>query len=113
MGYRIAAWILGVGVLWSIMGDFSIRLDAREVDQGTYWLLSHEMTEAEVVSRTGQPERRLDQFEPTQLSQRLVSYLYVWAGIPAMVNGPRRLHSQWIPIVSFALIVVENRKVHV
>jgi hypothetical protein len=43
-------------------------------------LLIHCMTEPEVVGRTGQPDRRIDQFEPTPLSQRLVNYQYIWGG---------------------------------
>ena len=46
----------------------------------TYQLLSYGMAEAEVVGRTGQPDRRLDQFEPTSLGQRLISYQYIWGG---------------------------------
>ena len=42
--------------------------DARELDQEVYQLLSYGMTEAEVVSLTGQPDRRIDRFEPTPLS---------------------------------------------
>lgn len=80
MSHHVAAWILSVGVFWSIAGAFSVHLHARELDHDTYRMLSHGMTEADVVSRAGQPDRRLDQVEPTQLSQRLVSYQYVWGG---------------------------------
>lgn len=55
-------------------------LNARELDQDTYHMLSYGMTEAEVVARTGPPDRRTDQFEPTPLSQRLISYQYIWGG---------------------------------
>lgn len=80
MYHQTATWMLSVGVVLSIAVGFSSRLEARELDQDIYRMLSYGMTEGEVVSRAGQPDRRLDQFEPTQLSQRLVSYQYVWGG---------------------------------
>ena len=77
MYHQVTVCMFGIGLL---VGVVSARLEARELDQDTYRMLSHGMTEAEVVGRAGQPDRRLDQFEPTQLSQRLVSYQYVWGG---------------------------------
>lgn len=62
------------------MGMILSSVDARELDQETYQLLSYGMTEAEVVGRAGQPDRRIDQLEPTPLSQRIVSYQYIWGG---------------------------------
>ena len=53
---------------------------ARELPQETYHLLSHGMSEAEVVARTGPPDRRIENYEPTPLSQRVISYQYVWNG---------------------------------
>ena len=52
----------------------------RGVELETFGMLSYGMTEAEVVGRAGQPDRRLDQFEPTPLNQQLMSYQYVWGG---------------------------------
>lgn len=94
MSHHMAAWIRSVGVLLSIVGGFNVHLEARELDHDTYRMLSHGMTEAEVVSRAGQPDRRLDQLEPTQLSQRLVSYQYVWGGETS--NG------EWTTTVTFS-----------
>ena len=79
MKRRRALWMMGV-ILIGIGACTAPEVDARELDQDTYRLLSHGMTEGEVVGRAGQPDRRLDQFEPTQLSQRLVSYQYIWGG---------------------------------
>lgn len=53
---------------------------ARELSQETYHVLSQGMSEAEVVARTGPPDRRIETYEPTQLSQRVVSYQYIWNG---------------------------------
>jgi hypothetical protein len=50
------------------------------VTSETFGMMSHGMTEAEVVGRAGQPDRRLDQIEPTPQSQRLISYQYIWGG---------------------------------
>lgn len=38
------------------------------------------MTEPEVVRRTGSPDQRIEQYEPSPLGQRVVSYQYVWNG---------------------------------
>jgi hypothetical protein len=65
------------GVLW--LGSLT-QATARELSQETYHLLSQGMSEAEVVARTGPPDRRIENYEPTQLGQRVVSYLYVWNG---------------------------------
>lgn len=94
MSHHVAGWMLSIGVFWSVVGGFGIATEARELDQDTYRMLSHGMTEAEVVGRTGQPDRRLDQFEPTQLNQRLVSYQYVWSG--ETNNG------EWTTTVTFS-----------
>ncbi|MBS0166226.1 MAG: hypothetical protein JSR29_09100 [Nitrospira sp.] len=32
------------------------------------------------MARTGQPDQRIDQYEPTSLNQRLVTYQYLWVG---------------------------------
>ena len=70
----LAGTTLGSGVI----GDGLQSADARELGQEIYQMLSYGMTEAEVVGRAGQPDRRIDQFEPTPLSQRLISYQYIW-----------------------------------
>jgi hypothetical protein len=80
MSRHVAGWMLSIGVFGSVVGGFGMATEARELDQDTYRMLSHGMTEADVVSRAGQPDRRLDQLEATQLNQRLVSYQYVWGG---------------------------------
>jgi len=77
MYHQVTACMFSIGIL---VGGVSGCLEARELDQDTYRMLSQGMTEAEVVGRAGQPDRRLDQFEPTQLNQRLVSYQYIWGG---------------------------------
>lgn len=43
-------------------------------------MLNDGMTGAEVISRAGQPHQWIDQFEPTILGQRLVTYQYGWIG---------------------------------
>jgi hypothetical protein len=74
-------WVIGGLTLYCIItGSGMSFLNARELDQEIYQMLSHGMTEAEVVARAGQPDRRIDQFEPTPLGQRLVSYQYIWGG---------------------------------
>ena len=81
MRRKIRMWVLGgLALIYIITRMNSPFLNARELDQETYQLLSYGMTEAEVVGRTGQPDRRIDQFEPTPLSQRLISYQYIWGG---------------------------------
>lgn len=57
-----------------VIGIAASLASARELDQEIYRLLSHGMTEPEVVGRTGQPDRRIDQLEPTPLSQRITNY---------------------------------------
>ncbi|MBX3327160.1 MAG: hypothetical protein KF682_14770 [Nitrospira sp.] len=79
MKQGILIWIL-ISIASSVMGMILSSVDARELDQETYQLLSYGMTEAEVVGRAGQPDRRIDQLEPTPLSQRIVSYQYIWGG---------------------------------
>lgn len=79
MSKRLDQWMMSA-VLIGMWGAVTTTVSARELDQDTYRLLSHGMTEGEVVGRTGQPDRRLDQFEPTPQSQRLVSYQYIWSG---------------------------------
>lgn len=79
MNHRLRLWLASVGLIASIASLYSSAA-ARELEQEIYQMLSYGMTEAEVVGRAGQPDRRLDQFEPTPLSQRLMSYQYVWGG---------------------------------
>lgn len=79
MKQAMAVWMLSVGLVG--IGQIGVPpVGARELEQETYHMLSYGMTEGEVVGRAGQPDRRLDQFEPTPLSQRLVSYQYIWGG---------------------------------
>ncbi len=80
MKHTMGAWMLSVTLAAGVVEIITSQVDARELDQETYRMLSHGMTEPEVVGRAGQPDRRLDQFEPTSLNQRLVSYQYVWGG---------------------------------
>ena len=81
MKHRILSWILAsIAVSGSAIETTLPSADGRELEQEIYQMLSYGMTEAEVVGRAGQPDRRLDQFEPTSLSQRLVSYQYIWGG---------------------------------
>jgi len=81
MKHRILVWMLAGTTLGSgVIGDGLQSADARELGQEIYQMLSYGMTEAEVVGRAGQPDRRIDQFEPTPLSQRLISYQYIWGG---------------------------------
>jgi hypothetical protein len=76
MKQGMTVWLLGFGL---VFGSGQL-VDATEVNLETFGMLSQGMTEPEVVGRTGQPDRRIDQFEPTPLSQRLVSYQYIWNG---------------------------------
>lgn len=62
------------------IGNTLLSAEARELAQETYQMLSYGMTEGEVVGRAGPPDRRIDQFEPTPLSQRVISYQYIWGG---------------------------------
>lgn len=79
MTHTMAVWILSVGLLG--IGQMAApSVGARELDQQTFGMLSRGMTEAAVVGRTGQPDRRLDNIAPTLLGQQLVSYQYVWGG---------------------------------
>lgn len=79
MSKRLAQWMMSA-VLIGVWIAVTTTVNARELDQDTYRLLSQSMTEGDVVGRTGTPDRRLDQFEPTPQSQRLVSYQYIWSG---------------------------------
>jgi len=81
-----------VGGSW--IGKAVPSADARELDQETYQLLSYGMTEAEVVGRAGQPDRRIDQLEPTPLSQRIISYQYIW--------GDDTSKGEWTTTVTFS-----------
>jgi hypothetical protein len=76
MKQGMTVWLLGFGL---VFGSGQL-VDATEVNLETFGMLSQGMTEPEVVGRTGQPDGRIDQFEPTPLSQRLVSYQYIWNG---------------------------------
>src|ERR1051325_7263401 len=76
MKQAMTVWLLGFGL---VFGSGQL-VDATEVNLETFGMLSQGMTEPEVVGRTGQPDRRIDQFEPTPFSQRLVSYQYIWNG---------------------------------
>lgn len=82
MKHTMAVWILIVGILGITgIGQMATSpVGARELAQETFGMMSYGMTEAEVVGRAGQPDRRLDQIEPTPQSQRLVSYQYIWGG---------------------------------
>lgn len=71
---------LRLGLMVMMIGLAVLQATARELDQEIYQMLSHGMTEPEVVGRTGQPDRRIDQLEPTPLSQRIVTYQYIWGG---------------------------------
>jgi hypothetical protein len=51
-------------------------------------MLSHGMTEPEVVGRTGEPERRIDQLDPRPLSRRIASYQYLERPYKHGRNGP-------------------------
>lgn len=76
----ITGVLLTVG-LTSTMWLCSLQsASARELSQETYHFVSHGMSEAEVMARTGPPDRRIDNYEPTPLGQRVVSYQYIWGG---------------------------------
>jgi len=79
MKQTMAVWLLSLGLVGIGLVATS-PVGARELNLETFGMLSYGMTEAEVVGRAGQPDRRIDQFEPTPLSQRLVSYQYIWGG---------------------------------
>ncbi len=53
---------------------------ARELALEVYGMIGYGMTEPEVVRRTGSPDQRIEQYEPSPLGQRVVSYQYVWNG---------------------------------
>ena len=79
MNHAMAACLLIVGIAG--IGPLVVSPShARELPQETFGMMSYGMTEAEVVGRAGQPDRRLDQIEPTPQSQRLISYQYIWGG---------------------------------
>ena len=86
--------LVTVTVGGSLIGKVVPSADARELDQETYQLLSYGMTEAEVVGRAGQPDRRIDQLELTPLSQRIISYQYIWGGDTSK--------GEWTTIVTFS-----------
>jgi hypothetical protein len=93
MSQTIARWILTVGLMG--IGQMSPPLaDARELDQQTFGMLGLGMTEAAVVARTGPPDRRLDNIQPTLLGQVLMSYQYVWGGDTNM--------GEWTTIITFS-----------
>lgn len=76
MKHRMAVWILCVGLVG--IGQMAAPPDcAGELELETFGMLSYGMTEAEVVGRADQPDRRLDQIEPTPQSQKLVSDQYM------------------------------------
>jgi hypothetical protein len=79
MKHQMAVRILCIGSV-SIGQMAAPPAGARELELETFGMLSYGMTDAEVVGRAGQPDRRLDQIEPTPQSQRLISYQYVWGG---------------------------------
>lgn len=85
---------LEVGLILSLIGIAASLGSARELDQDVYRMLSHGMTEPEVVARIGQPDQRIDQLEATPLSQRITSYQYIWAGHTS--NG------EWTTTVTFS-----------
>ncbi|MEP6936258.1 MAG: hypothetical protein ABI988_20335, partial [Nitrospirota bacterium] len=64
MTHIIGVWIL----IAAIVGVGQITTSpagARELAQEIFGMMSYGMTEAEVVGRAGQPDRRLNQVEPT------------------------------------------------
>lgn len=67
-------FVVGVGVMTIPCSE------ARELSLETFGMLTYGMSEADVMARTGPPDQRIDQFEPTPLNQRLVTYQYVWVG---------------------------------
>ncbi len=77
-GLKIVIGCMGVMIGVGTMGIPSGA--ARELPLETYGMLTYGMSEAEVMARTGSPDHRIDQFEPTALIQRLVTYQYVWVG---------------------------------
>lgn len=68
MKQTMAAWILSVGFV-DIGQMAAPPVGAGELELEMFGMLSYGMTEAEVVGRAGQPDRRLDQFELTPLNQ--------------------------------------------
>ena len=93
MNQTMALWILTVGLMG--IGQIAAQpASARELDQQTFGMLSLGMAEAAVVARTGPPDRRLDNIEPTLLGQQLVSYQYIWGGDTNM--------GEWTTIITFS-----------
>jgi hypothetical protein len=80
-----------------------LTANARELEQKTYQLLSYGMIEAEVVGRAGQPDQRIDQFEPTPLSQRLISYQCILGGDTS--------RGEWTTTVTFSSNT--NKMIHI
>ncbi|BCA53462.1 hypothetical protein W02_06020 [Nitrospira sp. KM1] len=72
--------VLTFVLILSVNAASNLPACARELDLEVYGMVSYGMTEAEVARRTGSPDQRIDQYEPTQLGQRVVSYQYVWNG---------------------------------
>ena len=93
MNQLLAAGLMGIALILSGQGLYS-SAQARELDLETVGILSQGMTEAEVIARTGQPDRRIDQFEPTPLNQRLQSYQYV--------RGGEATKGEWTTTVTFS-----------
>lgn len=91
---RGRGWMIRLGLVAGMAQLIAAPASARELDPDVYRMLSYGMTEGEVVARTGQPDRRLDQFEPSPLSQRLISYQYIWGGNTS--NG------EWTTTVTFS-----------
>lgn len=60
MKHTMTVWTMIVGIVG--VGQMTAPpAGARELAQETFGMMSYEMTEAEVVGRAGQPNRRLDQ----------------------------------------------------
>lgn len=93
MNRTMTLWILSVGLM-STVQMATPQAGARELDQQTFGMLSLGMTEAAVVARTGPPDRRLDNIEPTLLGQQLVSYQYIWGGDTNI--------GEWTTIITFS-----------
>ena len=67
-------------LMLSVIGVAGSPTAGRELDQEIYRLLSHGMTEPEVAGRAGEPDRRINQLDPTPLSRRITSYQDIWNG---------------------------------
>ncbi len=81
MPYQFATPSIVFALLVTMSGLLAATpMQARELPLETFGMISHGMSEAEVMSRTGQPDQRVDQWQPTQLNQTLISYQYIWVG---------------------------------